>query len=716
MAELPELGQIQMKKPKPIWVQRATEARLTRLTRTLSGRYDITVRINNEGMAATDGNTVWLPRNINPDPAANLICQEAIAAHEGAGHLRYTCFKTWKEVSDQIQRGEEEKTLHHMTNILEDARVNHLLSQDYRGSGQALDFTHDLLYPKYLEQLNNEDVNSRVKAMSALAVEAIAHKPAPTDDETVQAFMSEVRPILRGAIAQPNTKAIIGKARTVLEIFRKYFPADGVSEMAEDQFAEEFDGMLDDHSPEQLENMRRMQTRIKVDRKVKDKRFEDLTTPTNGEAEDAQEAFENGEGQPADGEGEGEGEEGSQEGEGTPGNGEGKGDGEQTQSKEYNDTTDEGQSDIDEEKIIEGLSKENQGNLMSPNEGAANQSSAGASVEEWDMLAETRQAIKEMDYEAIDLEARYKGEVEAADGEMNITDAGTIDKWGHTIEISGTPSTIVNAGNITDNKIRYDKTINRQEAVIRTLVAEIKKRLSGKESDYNRLQRRGKVDSRSVWNMDSSDRIFKKRIRIKRPEAAGILLIDASGSMGGGGTTYNRAYYASEAAIVMSEVMARCGFKYEVVDFNSSSGGRNAQGYTNMNIRKPMSGKPNDIAKAAIAQDHVGYGNSDGHALTWCIDRLRTVEADSKFIFVISDGAPAGPSPAGMNAHQHLVEVVNACPSDISLTSVGIDGCQTKTFYGERAADITRASELSGVVVPVLRRTLRGMKRKVIQE
>ena len=162
--------------------------------------------------------------------------------------------------------------------------------------------------------------------------------------------------------------------------------------------------------------------------------------------------------------------------------------------------------------------------------------------------------------------------------------------------------------------------------------------------------------------------------------------------------------------------MARCGFKYEVVDFNSSSGGRNAQGYTNMNIRKPMSGKPNDIAKAAISQDHVGYGNSDGHALQWCIDRLRTVEADSKFIFVISDGAPAGPSPSGMNAHQHLVEVVNACPSDISLTSVGIDGCQTKTFYGERAADITRASELSGVVVPVLRRTLRGMKRKVISE
>ena len=722
MAELPELGDIKMRKADPVWIQRATEARLTRLTRTLGGRYDITVRINDQGMAATDGNTVWLPRRINPDPAANLICQEAIAAHEAAGHLRYTCFKSWKAVSDDIQAGKEEKTLHHMTNILEDARVNHLLSQDYAGSGKHIDFTHDLLYPKYLEQLNNPEVNERVKAMSALAVECIAHKAAPTDSEKVKAFMDDVRPLLHGAISQPNTKAIIEEARILLAKFREYFPADGSSEMAEDMFPEEFDGMLDDHSPEQLENMRRMQTRVKVDRKVKKDRFSDMKETTQEEAEAAQKAQE--EGDSCDGEGQdGEGEGTSKEGEGKPGDGDsqgkgnGKGDGEEIEPEDYEDRTGEGQEYDEVGEVVGGIDESSKDKKKAPSEGSMNQQSSGATEEYWDILAEADDIIKDMDIDAINLEERYKGEVEAADGGLEITSmGGELDKWGHEIKIGGTPSTIVRVSNMHDSVQRYNRTVNRYETTIRTLVAEIKKRLSGKESDYLRMQRRGKVDSRSVWNAEASDRIFRKRIRIKRPEAAGILLIDASGSMGGGGQTYNRAYYASEAAIVMSEVMARCGFHYEVVDFNSSSGGRNGEGYTNMNVRKPLSGKPNEIAKAAISTDHVGYGNSDGHALQWCIDRLRTVEADSKFVFVISDGAPAGPSPSGMNAWQHLTEVVNACPSDISLCSVGIDGCQTKTWYGERAADITRASELGEVVVPVLRKTLRGIKRKVVSQ
>ena len=193
------------------------------------------------------------------------------------------------------------------------------------------------------------------------------------------------------------------------------------------------------------------------------------------------------------------------------------------------------------------------------------------------------------------------------------------------------------------------------------------------------------------------------------------MLIDASGSMGCGAEGgKDRAYYATEAAIVLAEVMARCNFDFEVVDFNSDSGGRGGYGYTSMNVRKPIGGKPTDISKAAIATDHVGYCNGDGFAVQWCIDRVQTIEADARFVFVLSDGAPAGPHPADMNCHSHLVSVVNDCPKDVELFSIGVAGCRTSTFYGDKSCDINGTSEVAEKVVPIIRKALRNVKRKVV--
>jgi len=736
MAELPD-GPIEedkeahapivMRTAKQTWVQRTHEARLSRLTRTLGGRYDVTVKLNDKNMACTDGNTVWLPRQLDENPAANLVMQEAIAAHEAAGHLRYTDFKAWIKMSEGIQNGTVDNTLHHFVNIIEDARINWLLSQDYKGSGIALQFTTDKFMPKYEENFGDNEKgreqNPRLAALAMTAVECIANHKNMSPLPEVEAFLAEVRPLFKDSISQPNTTAVIKTSQEVLEVYRKHFPTDGSSEMAEQQFGSGAgEGLLvDEHDIDNLKNMKRLQSRVKVNRKVSKKRYEDMKTSGNGK--DKTEAPP-GDDKPGDG----------KPGDDKPGNCNSDGD-----SGEPSDGDDDGQPDesgdgsgladggeerpwqTDEEgdafagSIQESGTKDGS---TAPAEGAWHQKNQEVETEEyWELLSSVEDDIKEMNYDAIEMEEEFSAVREASDGGLQVDPRGQgfLDKWGHEIGIIGTPSTIVNDYNFGDNLDRYNRVIKRYEREIRTLVAELKRKLAGRESDYQRYQRRGQVDSRSVWNMDSTDRIFRKRSRIKKPHAAGVMLIDASGSMGcanSGGQ--NRAYYATEAAIVLAEVMARCNFDFEVVDFNSDNGGRGGYGYTSMNVRKPLGGQPTDISKAAIAQDHVGYCNGDGFAVQWCIDKVQTIEADARFVFVISDGAPAGPHPEGMNCHSHLKGVVDDCPKDVELFSVGIAGCRTSTFYGDRACDIRGTAEVAEKVVPVMRKALRNIKRKVL--
>ena len=181
-------------------------------------------------------------------------------------------------------------------------------------------------------------------------------------------------------------------------------------------------------------------------------------------------------------------------------------------------------------------------------------------------------------------------------------------------------------------------------------------------------------------------------------------MIDASGSMGYGPNS--RAFYATEAGIVLAEVMDRLGFAFEVVDFNSMYGGEYQCGYTAMNVRKPFEGQMNAVTKAAIATDHTGRENSDGHAVEWCIKRVQRQDATHRFVFTISDGQPAGPCPDDCSTpSEHLTRVVQNCPDNVEIFSVGIAGMDTSRYY-ENAVKINNTAELAENLLPVLRKML----------
>ncbi len=121
-------------------LDRQMQRRFLHVARIMSGELDgfgakvSKIDINNQNRACTDGKLVSIPADLDEDPRVNLIMQEAVLAHEVAGHHRYTDFVAWNNlVVQEAKAGRCDPMLHDFTNIIEDARINHLLGQDFPG-------------------------------------------------------------------------------------------------------------------------------------------------------------------------------------------------------------------------------------------------------------------------------------------------------------------------------------------------------------------------------------------------------------------------------------------------------------------------------------------------------------------------------------------------------------------------------------------------------
>ncbi len=656
---------------KQQWTTRAREARLTRIARIMSGELESVgasvkgVRLNSQGKASTDGKLVYVPVSYDTgNPALELMMQEAVLAHEAAGHMRYTNFAPWHNLSKTVKSGDDDGLIHDFVNILEDARVNHLLSQDFPGSGKRLQVSQDVFMArhrkKWAEADSSDDALDPKAAIVAMMTEAITHTPHfNTDREAVCNFMDEVRPLLVNAVRQPDTLSVIKQARRIIITFRKYWPA--FDEYGEPQGGSGEGIMLDDMSPEEIEKMAEAQAvqGVKVET-VSKARFKDMKKADPADAPEGDES--------------GEGDDGASDGD----------DGDSSDDSTLDgdaplDTAAGAHEAKDQEFDIEYDQSEN-GDFDS-------------------LFAELTEALESEETQAGDMAHDFAEE--ASDVEHEI-DGGKIKR--HEIEVThGTTELVERGVEHVDMWTReYDATIQQNSTQIKTMQNELRRLISGKNSRFTDGLKRGNLDERKLWQHRTNSRLFKKKDQPKKAEANIIILVDASGSMGCG----TRASSASEAASVFAEVMDGLGFGCEVVDFNSD--GATASGYTNMRVRKAMNAPINRITKAAIRSPFVGSQNSDGYAVQWCLNRLKTFKGN-RILFVISDGQPAGPyDTAHRNGGAHLSEVVRNAPSDIGIFSIGIDGMDTSSFYPNGAA--CSSADLTVKTMPIIRRMLRKVR------
>ena len=704
---------------------------LNRVARVLSGELENVgtpvkrVIIDPMNRACTDGETVWIPAHMNDNEAINRMMQEAVLAHEAAGHLRYTDFSSWKVVGDRIKAGTEDRLLHDMVNILEDARVNHLLAQDFAGSGKRLEATQAMFMDKHKEQWAATPIDQIVPAKAAIIAimtEAIAHEPHffPHVEEVVE-FMDEVRDQLVKAISQPDTKTVVKSARIVLKAYRARWNESASDDNTGIPSSEEGEGMmLDDMSPEQIERMANEQKKREAKPEtVKRSRFDELkkkmdevkkeakkqsedaskgeessdATPEAGEGEEGQEDAPMGD---ESGEGAGEGDE-SSEGEssdGSPTEGEGEGEGEGDSDCEGDGQASEGAGDE------EGEGESDAGNNTSGEAGSKGKVAGDFD----DLFSELESLIEAEELEAMQIEKADKKMVSDAtsddiDGKSFDGMENEVNHYDCKVDVSHTTQEMLDKypESIEEFAQQYAATSKQNNTEITTLVNEMKRLLKDPAGKFQRTLKKGKVDARRLAYSTTSDRVFKKRNEESVAKVNVMVLIDASGSMG-----RHRSNSASEAATVLAEAMNKLKWNCEVVDFNSGSYD------TAIRVRKAMKAPLNQLTKAAIRMPFVGSCNGDGYAVEWALERLQQFEGH-KMLFVISDGQPSGPAPKNMSEDEHLIHVVSNAPKNIGLFSIGIDGMDTSAYYPHSVS--CNASGLARAVIPVLRTMVRTIKR-----
>ncbi len=101
--------------------------------------------------------------------------------------------------------------------------------------------------------------------------------------------------------------------------------------------------------------------------------------------------------------------------------------------------------------------------------------------------------------------------------------------------------------------------------VLYTLIRSILKDNTTKR--YDRPFKRGKLDAKRIYKLVSTDnlRIFKKKRVINEKDYLMMVVVDMSGSMRNGNSKY-----AAQGAIVLTDVLERLGFPYEVVAYNGN--------------------------------------------------------------------------------------------------------------------------------------------------
>lgn len=716
------------KTPSAQFLNRAKARRFHRIAKVMSGELHgfgakVERIVFDPSKACTDGKTIWLPESMHDDAGVNNVMQEAVLAHECAHH-RYTDFVSWNNVVvEKIKRGEADPLLHQMTNMLEDARINHLFGQDWPGSKRMMDFTHDVFMGQHKDN-TNDDSPAAQQAMVAMMSECIAGQGHWFSTPAVVEFMDKVRPTLLNAIKQRDTHAVIVQARRLVRMFREAFRQDPETDDAD------FSGLSDDdldHSDIQ----RASESQQQQGRNPEDagrERFQNMKQPTPAQPQKADEDGDDESGDSTATGDEASSEDGDESGAGDESEGD-DADGKETQSgssdevgddstetSEGGDSGDSGDgdgdatetSDVDSDSGSES-NPDSTGEIGSGTDALSGESTDGVDFEEaWsDLIDKSLDALDADIDTAFDLEHEFNGEL--SDSTDRVDEGREVDsQYGdHNIHVTaGVRDFHRRYDNLGKYADHYKNVARSGRGAIKAITSEINRRLKGSDPRYDGGQKSGRLNSKQVWKFGHSDfdssRAYMKKTNPVDLKASAIVLIDASGSMGGGDGS--PAAHAANAAVVYSEVFQALGIDYEIIDFNSNHSG------TTMRVRKAFGSSATRMERACIAMPSSGSVNADGYATQYCLDRLNT-RSGNRLLVVISDGAPSGHSPEGLSSSDHLRSVTeNAdthCPG-VGLLGVGICGQDTSRFY-PNAVSVNNLSTMSQETLPTLRRILKKM-------
>lgn len=257
----------------------------------------------------------------------------------------------------------------------------------------------------------------------------------------------------------------------------------------------------------------------------------------------------------------------------------------------------------------------------------------------------------------------------------------------------------------------YKRFFDRVKPYIKLLQKELLEIFPPAEEDkWSRGHIRGKRISRHDLAREVAigrGKMFMRRDVLEPSKAAFSLLIDVSGSMGGGAIDE-----ALMAAILMAEALSSVGIPFEILSFHQNVNEIKGYGekYDGAHKVKLLGVLGQVFAREAMY-------NNDGYAVDTAARRLQRQlvkeKADGALV-VFSDGSPAE-SPGYGGAQWELKGIVEKWKKQVPLVGVGLGAGMDqiiKRYYGDNSAVALDITQLPKKLLEILSKQLKRFKMR----
>lgn len=228
---------------------------------------------------------------------------------------------------------------------------------------------------------------------------------------------------------------------------------------------------------------------------------------------------------------------------------------------------------------------------------------------------------------------------------------------------------------------------------------------------------RGRLNGSALARLKVGDnRVFRRKQDNKTKDVAVTLMIDCSGSMSG-----NRIAVASQTAYALASVLDRLNIKSEVIGFTTGRlGGSNNETFQTPSGKKVSYSRTENLYMPVLKQFEESFSmdvkerfawlpnasffatNIDGESVGIGARRLILRREARKILIVLSDGQPNGSGSASV-LNKHLRETVKEIElSGVDVVGIGIDSEAVRQFY-PKSIVIRNVEELPTKVIGQLR-------------
>lgn len=233
-----------------------------------------------------------------------------------------------------------------------------------------------------------------------------------------------------------------------------------------------------------------------------------------------------------------------------------------------------------------------------------------------------------------------------------------------------------------EGEMLYQQKHTELDAIEKRLCREFKKEIEERQTGDTTtgLYMGKRITTREIFRKDK--KIFNaKKLPEDIPDMAVGILIDLSGSMSG-----NRVEKAKECAYITYKFCKEMGIQTFVFGHNDTF---KVQLYSAVD---EFSFDGNDEKR--IFSLAVNGSNRDGFALRYCLNKLRSIDAEQKLMLIISDGRPASSGYGLEEGRKDCQDAVTCAMKDgIYTIAAGIgDAASVKSVYKEGLSDKNSAT------------------------